>query len=413
MASQPKFARTLTKNEQKKTIKGIQKPKKNVVKNTLESPFALDWPVISSEHEGEIRSLLQKSCSGLKKLTCKPPWKEVVKFKGADRKAFLKEYQKRFLENLDPSDVERNKEREDSLSHLIFGFNAVMRTLEKGCIVGVLVKKNVEPPFIVKAFLPCCANKGIPLVPLDDLDGLLKSEETLAIPHACMVLGLKPSVKDERSRFYSLFAKMCEVVHVETEDDSDEDFVAEKMECSIENSTEDDKENKKFMTNSQLTVEQIQLYHLKRTHKGKRAFIPGKRKEQNVDIMGFGSNFISFGRTEMEVFPNTEKQQLDRKPTKLFKKKLKETKKKKVSHSTLETVDSSSMFFLDDGSNDEAAYQERGKNDKQESSGLELKTDGKEKCLKKKKAKVKKSKPLNYVSAKAKKVKSNPNRKKS
>lgn len=430
MASHPNLARTLTKGEQKKSIKGVQKTKKSAVKNTLENPFVLNWPVISSEHEGEIRSLLQKSCSGLKKLTWKAPWKEVVKLKGADRKAFLKEYQKKFFENLSPSDVEQNKEREDSLSHLLFGYNAVMRALEKGCIIGVLVKKNVNPSIVVKAFLPVCANKCIPLVPLYDLDALLKSEETLALPHACMVLGLKPSVKDETNRFYSLFTKMCEAVHLATEEDSDEDFVEHF-------SVKDNKENKMLTTCSQLTFEQIQSYHLTRTHKGKRAFIPGERKEKNVDVMGFGSDFIGFEPTEKEVSLYTEKQQLDRKP-KLFNKNVKNAAEEKESCGTVDAMESGTLFFIDVENNDQVCLEgeenlkhessgltivnadgmgkclEGEKNLKRKSSGLAVaNADGMGKCSEKKKGKLKKSKSVTYISAKAKRVKSNPNRKKS
>lgn len=404
MATQGKQVKTLSKAEQQKTIKGAQKPKRNVVKNTLESPFALDWPVISTEHKGEIKVLLQKTCSGLKTLGCKPPWNEVRKFKGADRTAFLKEYRKKFLDSLDSAVVNQNRENEELLSHLIFGYNSVMRALEKDCLAGVLVKKNVEPPFLVKAFLPGCANKCIPLIPLDDLDSLLKDEETLALPHACMVLGLKPTVKDDNNRFYALFTKMCEAVDME--EGVDEGF--EEVECSTAVTvTEDNKENKACTSNYSLTHEQVQSYHLKRSCKNKRAFIPGERKEKNVDAMECGAGFISLEPTKVDAFVQEEKMQLDSKPAKLSKKKSKQLQKKGAASSSLTSMDLNNIFIDVGGDMD----QSNQKDEKQESSSLDARNvynmeNGQGK-------KRRKTKPHNfpYVSAKTKRVKNNPNRK--
>lgn len=404
MASKPKLAKTLSVSKQRKTIKGVQKPKKNVVKNTLDSPFALDWPVLSTKHEEEIRSLLQMVCSGLKKLSCKPPWKELKKLKGAARKAFRKEYLQNWQESLDTDVVIENRKKEEILSHLIFGYNAVMRALEKDSLAGVVVKKNVEPTFVVKTFLPGCANKCIPLIPLDDLDNLLKNESMLALPHACMVLGLKPSVRDESNRFYPLFAKMCEAVDVHIEDDVNEEF-DNRMECIIKNSVTEDKENQTCISSNFLTDEQIQLYHLKRTDKNKRVFIPGEIKEQKIDAVAFGSDFIGFESIKIDVPVQGEQLQLGRESAQLTKLKLKNLEKKGPSFSSLETMDLSNILFIDDkGDQEEDCV-------KQKSNSLEATASSKMKTSPLKKMKKMKARISPYVSATTKRVKNNQNRK--
>lgn len=405
MASQPRTAKLLSASQQKKSVKGVQK--KNVAKNTLESPFALDWPVITAEHEEEIRSLLHESCSGLKKLNCKPPWKEVLKYKGAERKAYLREFHHKFLASLDPGCVEQNKEREEALSNLIFGYNAVMRALEKDCIVGILVKKNVEPSFIVKTFLPGCANKSIPLIPLNDLDDILKREETLAVPHACMVLGLKSSVAEDTNRFFPLYAKMCESVNVDIEDVSD----VEQMESSIDN--HDSKENKACQSDHMLTEQQIQSYYLKRTQANKRAFIPGDGREQKVDPMGIGSDFIGFGLIESDEPPALQMGQLisRHQPSEVRSKlQTKNDGMKEKSSKDLKIPDFSSLFLIDETGDQDTSFREEIKVKEEDSEGKRMSTVQTDQKGRKRKLKAKQSEVHSYISAKTKRIKNNPNR---
>lgn len=442
MASCVKAAKTLSKAEQKKSIKGLKKSKRMTVKNTLESPFALDWPVIDVKHEEEIMSLLEKSCSGLKGISCKPPWREVQKYKGAERKAFLEDFKQKFHETLDADAKRQNKEREDALSNLIIGYNAVMRALEKDCVCAVLVKKNVEPSFLVKTFLPGCANGCIPLVPLNDLDGTLKRQDTLALPHMCMVLGLKHSVSQDSNRFYSLYSKMCEAVNISTEDVTDEES-EEQWECSAQVPAIEDKENS-IHQYEQLTDEQVQSYHLKRIHKNKRVFVPGERKDNQVISKVTGADFIGLGSAVSDEIPKLRMERLfSKRQSRLAAKKVskkerrvsqrqrrlaakkvpkKEVKQKtsvkqeipqeqEISQSDLETKDFSSVFFIDETGDHTVLLEEEAKVEEEvskEETGARVqlvKGEGKRKL--KEKRSVNKNP---YVPAKTKRVKSNPNR---
>lgn len=392
MAGEQKQARILTKSEQKQAIKGTQKPKKNIIKNYLESPFALEWPELTTVDEEEITALVRKTCSGLRKLECKPPWKKVSKYKGAARKSFLKDYNKKFQENLDPDSIKQINERKEALSHLILGYNAVMRALEKDCVAGILVKKNVEPVFVTKIFLPGCAKKCIPLVPLNDLDMVLKDKTTLALPHACMVLGLKPSVKEESNLFYPLFVKMLEALNVVEEMDED-------SEDEVESSAVD-QENEIPKVSFKLSETEISSYHLKRNYsKGKRAFIPGaqempvKDSDLSVDFLGFKS---------LETQHSTLK--------------LHDAESKKIVASTSENpkgaaavdekIDFGSMILID-ASGDEKQLTESGSVKDTTSDVEKLTTKNSHKA----KRKSKKSVHSPYVPAKTKRLKGNPNRK--
>lgn len=393
MASEQKQVRILTKHEQRQTIKGIKKPKKNIIKNYLESPFALEWPELTPDDEEAITALLQKSCAGLRKLECKPPWKQVAKYKGAERKSFLKECHMKFQENLDPESKKQNDKRKEALSHLIFGYNAVMRALEKDDIAGILVKKNVDPVFVTKTFLPGCAKKCIPLVPLNDLDMVLKDKETLSLPHACMVLGLKTSVKEESNLFYPLCVKMCETLNVEEEDMSED--VCENDE--VESSAACKLEKKKPKRTYKLSDTEISSYHLKRSSKATRAFIPHaqelavKDSDLNMDFVGLNSQEAQDKRQGHAISAKTV-----------------ETKSRNFSGAAVfsENFDFSSMIVID-ASGDE--------NHSIESDNMKNKASNVEKfptkASHKTKRKAKKVDDIPYVSAKAKRLKGNPNRK--
>ncbi|MPC13569.1 hypothetical protein E2C01_006307 [Portunus trituberculatus] len=395
MASEQKQVRILTKSEQRQTIKGIKKPKKNIIKNYLESPFALEWPELTTGDEEAITALIQKTCKGLRKFECKPPWKQVTKYKGAERKSFLKECHIKFQENLDPDSKRQNDKRKEVLSHLIFGYNAVMRALEKDGVAGILVKKNVNPVFVTKSFLPGCAKKCIPLVPLNDLDMLLKDKETLSLPHACMVLGLKTSVKEESNLFYPLYIKMCEALCVE-EEDMNED-VCENDE--LENSAADGLENKNSKCSYKLSETEISSYHLKRNGKGTRAFIPNaqevevKDSDWNMDFVGFKS---------LEDQNNIFKQD-EAKSRKKVQDKLRDFN---GAASVSENVDFSSMILID-ASGDENLSVETDKV-KDKASDVEKLPN---KVSPKTKRKAKKVDVDRYISAKTKRLKGNPNKK--
>lgn len=393
MASEQKQVRILTKNEQRQAIKGIiKKPKKNIIKNYLESPFALEWPELTPDDEEAITALLQKSCAGLRKLECKPPWKQVAKYKGAERKSFLKECHMKFQENLDPDSKKQNDKRKEALSHLIFGYNAVMRALEKDDIAGILVKKNVDPVFVTKTFLPGCAKKCIPLVPLNDLDMVLKDKETLSLPHACMVLGLKTSVKEESNLFYPLCAKMCEALNVEEEnmsEDGENDEVESSAACNLE--------KKKPKCTYKLSDTEISSYHLKRSSKGTRAFIPRaqelevKDSDLNMDFVGCKSQAAQDKRQGVAQSNKTV-----------------DTKSRSFSRAAIvsKDFDFSSMIVIDASGDENHSIESDSMKDK--ASNVEKLST---KASHKTKRKAKKVDDIPYVSAKAKRLKGNPNRK--
>lgn len=386
MTSEVKPVRILTKSEQKQTIKGVQKPKKNIIKNYLESPFALEWPKLTPEDEEEVAALLRKSCLGLKQLYSKPPWKEVGKYKGDERKAFLKEHYKQFLENLDPDSIKMNKKREEALSHMIFGYNSVMRAMEQDRVAAILLEKNVKPNFVTKAFLPGCAKKCIPLVPLTDLEKVLRDKETLALPHTCMALGLKPSVKDESNLFYQLYTKVCEALSVE---ECDGDSSEDEEDCREVPDT-DTEEKERPKPSNQPTEVDISSCHLKRSNiKGRRAFIPGM-KELQMNESNLDDDFLSFGTMQNQQ--------------ELLKLQASTTKPNKASENLQtipavdENIDFSSMILLD-ASGDQ--------------NPLVKKSNAEKLAKNKGKVKQKRKKPDSdpYVPAKTKLLKGNPNRK--
>ena len=390
MASEQKQMKVLTKGQQKQTIKGIHKPKKNIIKNYLESPFALEWPELTTEDEEKLTALVRESCSGLRKVECKPPWKQVAKHKGADRKAFINEYNKKFQENLDPDAIKQNNKRKESLSHLIFGFNAVMRALEKDCVAGILVKKNVDPGFVTKSFLPGCAKKCIPLVPLYDFDLLMKDKETLGLPHACMVLGLKPSVKEEANLFNPLYLKMCEALSVE-EEEIDEDV----SDDDIQSSTVDDQESESSKISYKLSESEIKSYHLKRSGiQGRRAFTPHAQqmqvKDENVSVDFVGFNSLETQHTTLKLHDAESG-------------KIAEDQSKNLKESAV--VDFSNMILIDPSGDENQTIECDKLNDK---TSVVKKLPNKISSKAKRKAKnvVKDS----YVPAKTKRLRGNPNR---
>ncbi|XP_042867743.1 uncharacterized protein LOC122250417 [Penaeus japonicus] len=439
MAAQPKPVKILTEHQQRKSIKGLKK-KKSVVKNTLESPFSLDWPSISGAHYTSIGNLLRESCSGLKAMN-KPPWKELQKFKKEERKRFLEEYQRKFVENVDGEASQRNKEREEALSHLILGYNAVMRALERDETVAVLAKRNVQPGFLIKTFLPGCANKGVPLVALYGLDTILQSEETLGIGHHCMVLGLKPSVKEPSCRFNQLYVEMCKAVQLDEcrmEDDDDDDANGEnEVEDEEEEMETEDKENNKenkaiAPAQYPLTEEQVQSYYLKRGNKKERMFIPGQGlKDRKTQSASGESEFISFGTRDDDFPEDTKELQLSLRPTVKKSAKPKEDKKPPKDFPPPEEVDFDSMFLIDDEGDTSNAVEEKTEavedivikkevldDITEETHGKKEVSEEKEKAEPKKAKKAKQGKEEGgetkyhpYVSAKKKRIKNNPNRK--
>lgn len=459
MASKKHVPAKILKKGKKLTEVKKTKKSKTVVKTTLENPFSVDWPIINEELEEEILSELESCCHGLKIPICKPPWNNIRKLRGEERMKYCQEYKKNVLENLltDPDAASKYEMAKEARSHLIFGYNAVMRALEQNRLAGILLRKDVEPSFLAQTFLPGCVNKCIPLVPLLGLDSILKSEETLGVQHGVMVLGLKPSVKETSCRFYPLYVKLtkvlqgmehlCKTFEVKHTIQSTEVVVNDNKENSepnpnsteiIANSTDStdifftsskenneethgsteilvniDQEQDLNGTEYKLNEEEIQSYHLKRTDKSQRVFIP-KKKTKVVEVE-FGGDFLEVEPMKGEIpFSKLEQKSGDKINKRREAGKGKEiiTNPEKVGHCFDFFIDTSGMEGMkvtkENATNKEVevpmAQQIQGKGGKIKKKSL--KTIGNKRSLKKKLPGT-----YLYVSAKTKRIKSNPNRK--
>jgi len=290
--SKPKDAKTLTSKMQNMSMKGKKtgKNRKFVVKTSLENPFTLDWPVINENHQQEILQLIKDSFANMKKEdSTKPPWSEVRKFKGRERRQLLEDHKRNYQESLskDPAAVKQRKQLIEDWAHVVLGYNAVMRGVEQQKLIGVLVKKDAQPPFLTKTFLPGCANNNIPLIPVADLDTLLRDNSTMGLQHSCLVIGLRLTAAEEGSRFYNLFSKICEALNIDTEDvvgnDDRESIVSDSGDLIIEESNEGvNKENKKLQRKNhhKMSEEEMSKYYLKRTNNKKRVFTPGGEEKR-------------------------------------------------------------------------------------------------------------------------------------
>lgn len=450
--NKPKDAKTLTTEMQNMSMKGkkLGKNRKFVVKTSLENPFALDWPVVTEIHQQEIIQLIKDSFANMKKDTpSKPPWSDVRKFKGKERQQFLKDHKQNHQENLskDPAAVEQRKKLMEDWAHIVVGYNAVMRGVEQKKLAGVLVKKDAQPPFLTKTFLPGCANNGIPLVPVADLDTMLRDESTMGLPHSCLVIGLRSTAANDGCRFFNLVTKMCEALNMETEDevhtDDSESIISDNDSINDEN----DKENQVQKTNVHVMSEiEMSKYYLKRTNKKKRIFTPGEattKDEKSDDGLGFGSSFISLGGTEVDIpdEPNSSLTLIDRGNNKLKNKQKSEENlhiiadKDKEENSTgiicesnvdVSIMDSDNLFVLDSGGDD--FFIDTGADDSDKTASDSVKDgnaennkvdeskqiDDAQKCNQKKRKKKRQkdsSDQPSYIPAKVKRIKGNPNKK--
>lgn len=447
-----KDAKILTTEMQNMSMKGKKqgKNRKFVVKTSLENPFILDWPIVSEIHQQEIIQLIKDSFANMKKdKSSKPPWSEVRKFKGKERRQFLEDHKQNHQENLskDPTAVEQRKQLIEDWAHVVVGYNAVMRGVEQKKLAGVLVKKDAQPPFLTKTFLPGCANNGIPLLPVADLDTLLRDESTMGLPHSCLVVGLRSTAVEDGCRFFNLYSKMCESLNMETEDiehSDNESIISESDNISDE---EDNKENQVQRKNvSKMSEIEMSKYYLKRTNKKKRIFIPGEdttTDKKDDDGLGFGSNFISLGGTEIDI-PDEPKSSLtliergsnrvknEQKSEVLsditVDKEKEETSDRINCESNVDVsiMDSDNMFVVDSGGDDfvvDTGADDCDKNapdsikveNTEDNQGEEYKQiEDTKKCNQKKRKKsrekISPGQPA-YIPAKVKRIKGNPNKK--
>ena len=400
-------AKVLSDAEQKKTIgKGkanqFQK-KKCISKPVLECPFILEWPEFQQQDIQELIKLLQESCTGLKKITFKPNWYEIKNLKGKERKDFIDNYSKTKLDEAkseDPSLGDKLIKLDEVWSEIVLGYNAVMRGISNNTIAAIIVNQSASPEYLVKTFLPACANNCIPLIPIKNLDSILKDEKMLGCSYSCMAMGLNNKVKASTSNFNALYNKMCSVLEInvegiETKSDDDEGKVEDNEESSVCN----DEEIKENALNSvDKAITNLEFTYLKRKSKSSRVFIPGVSDTNSPkETCKFDSsmNFISIASNEKSKTTDSESR------TQIKKKKNKKAKPL----SNLSNVDFDSMFVLDNEGNDDDNVESSGNTD------LKNEIEDKVKASNKRK-KEESARYYEYKPAVVKKIKSNPKREK-
>ncbi|XP_064096084.1 uncharacterized protein LOC135207974 [Macrobrachium nipponense] len=322
MASK-KNRKTVELKLNKKKVSGSKK-QRTVVKTTLDNPFSVKLPVIEEESEKEIKLQLEQCCSNLSLPIFSPAWKEIYNLKGKERTQYCRKFKKDALEKLlgSPDSAERYKVVQEGRSHLIFGYNSVMRALEQNRLAGILLKKDITPTFLGEMFTLGCQSRNIPLVPLSGLDDTLKREDTLGVKHRIMVVGLTLSVQESSSRFFPLYCCMQKTLqdigetrlklgHLPDEVVSEKAMGTHPDKLIINENSRvnkaktpipievsagftdviDIRENGvKFIAQegiapkNKLTPEEIKSYHLKRSNNSKRIFIPGTKKAENLDL---------------------------------------------------------------------------------------------------------------------------------
>ncbi|KAK7065705.1 hypothetical protein SK128_024488, partial [Halocaridina rubra] len=396
----------MIKKKKEKQSKGTKK-QKTVIKNILENPFSLKLSYVGEDHEREIAKQLESCCEDLNAPSCKPPWNEVQKFKkGEERRKFCEEYRRNFMEKIrsDPNSLREYESVKEALSHLVFGYNAVMRALEKNNVAGILVKKDASPISLIEMFLPGCVNKCLPLVPLSGLDKILKSRNSTGFPKSIMVLGMKHSVKEKSCRFYHLYDKMSETLdcmlkahHASSEEpDKEKDVNLDNVD-GMEIFTDSNIENVESLMEkdgaSDTYPVDLDLYHLKRKSKGERVFVPKVEATQteSLDTISLNSgpdnshmnlDFIPTSFESHQLKPYKEKQ----KPfLKAFREKKKEIAKPKPNPTA--TVQFQFNFFLDKEGDPSLEITEEKAGHSQISMGTKRKLEktGNEKTIRKKK----------------------------
>uniref|UniRef100_A0A1Y1N857 Ribosomal protein eL8/eL30/eS12/Gadd45 domain-containing protein n=1 Tax=Photinus pyralis TaxID=7054 RepID=A0A1Y1N857_PHOPY len=135
-------AHILSAEQQKHSLSGKKKTKKTTVKNVLGTPYANYWPLINSNEEQQICSLLRKDFGCFKADKVSVPWCVMKTIPKEQRKAF------RSANITSPTKSYR--------SSVVFGVNEATRLLEKKLAGSVLISDDVEPKFIVKHVVDIC-----------------------------------------------------------------------------------------------------------------------------------------------------------------------------------------------------------------------------------------------------------------
>lgn len=253
---------TSKKNDQSKQINKNVKKKKDNTKALIDNPFSLDWPSIDNGNHSKVVSCLKLSfkdyLSTLKKTEECENNKEstIAKVSGKTTK--------NPLSKVNPACI-------------IFGYNAVMRGLEKENIKIVLVNAGASPKMLIKSFVPICNLQSIPLIPVNNLSqifGDIGIRSTLAV-------GFTLVACEKEGPFHKLFISCCEALDY---DDNRESLSSSKEPSKSKGNEQSQLEDsKKANTN-------ISSYHLNRENRKKRVFEPPKRENPCLEF------FIKLGK---------------------------------------------------------------------------------------------------------------------
>ncbi|XP_047741017.1 uncharacterized protein LOC108680466 isoform X1 [Hyalella azteca] len=182
--------------------------KKPLSKQILKPPLSVQWPPVTKENAELIKLELSNVAQGLRETKrLRPPWKLLRKIPKAERAEEIQKFRDSHLAGLSSNDREAfirdEKSKKEKLTHLVMGYNEIMRHLNQGSLGALLVNKNATPELLPKSFLPGCYCRCIPVVAIENLHEFLGK---------CIAVGFRKSVAEKSSPFhnlYSLLEKFC------------------------------------------------------------------------------------------------------------------------------------------------------------------------------------------------------------
>ncbi|KAL7646337.1 UNVERIFIED_CONTAM: hypothetical protein RMT77_003246 [Armadillidium vulgare] len=251
-------------NNKQKSKNNVKKKKDNT-KSSIDSPFSLEWPSIDYGNYSQLVSCLKQSFGNY--LTTIKRTKELEENTESTLVKDAKNHTKKLLTKADPACI-------------IFGYNAVMRGLEKEKIKTVLVNADVKPDMIIKSFIPICNLRSIPLIPIKNLSGIFVKEVRIK---STIAVGFTLSACEKEGPFHNLHLSCCRALGY---DNCEEDLSNKEL------SKPEDKKQVQLENSKQTKANQILSYHLKRENRSNRVFVPPK-KENTFDM-----SFIKLDKSE-------------------------------------------------------------------------------------------------------------------
>ncbi|GJQ80123.1 hypothetical protein Trydic_g19404 [Trypoxylus dichotomus] len=152
-----------TVKQEKTTLRG-KKGKRNTIKNVLTSPYTHYWPLLKSEDDTSLKTILKSNLARIRVPKQNTPWEEIKHVPKNQRSAYRKK-----LSGLDPS-----RPCDLTSKCICFGINGVTKLLEKDEAFAVLLANDVSPHFMIKHLVDLCVFKRVPFLIVEDFKGFLK-----------------------------------------------------------------------------------------------------------------------------------------------------------------------------------------------------------------------------------------------